>query len=157
MHKHFTATAYIAAKIDTEIKILLHEHKKLNLWVGIGGHIETDENPAEAVTREVKEETSLEIQLISQTQRPLLEETEATEVPLPIMLLEELIPTYDTESTHIHIDHIYAAITKNPQAILMSEQFKWFNKSQIANLSGKTAGQIKEITDRVFAIVTNHL
>jgi len=66
MKKHFTATAYIAARIDGEYKVLLHKHKKHGFWLGIGGHIEKDENPVEAVLREVKEETNLGISLIKE-------------------------------------------------------------------------------------------
>ena len=44
MKKHFTATVYIVSKIDEEYKVLLHYHKKLLIWIAIGGHIEKDEN-----------------------------------------------------------------------------------------------------------------
>ena len=157
MRKHFTATAYIAAKIDGEIKILLHKHKKLGFWVGIGGHVEKEENPVDTAMREVKEETNLDITCISSTKKPLLRETEVSEIPLPIMLLEERIPAYDSEPPHIHIDNIFAATTKHPENVSMSEEYEWFNNSQITKLTGKTAHQIQEIADRVFTLVKNNL
>ncbi|HBQ50415.1 hypothetical protein A3B42_02065 [Candidatus Daviesbacteria bacterium RIFCSPLOWO2_01_FULL_38_10] len=56
MIKHFAATAYIVSKIDGEVKVLLHKHKKLGIWIGVGGHVEKEENPKQAVIREAKEE-----------------------------------------------------------------------------------------------------
>lgn len=46
--------------------LMLHRTKKQNdfnqnLWLGLGGHIETGESPEECVVREVKEESGLEL------------------------------------------------------------------------------------------------
>lgn len=43
---------------------MLHRTKKQNdlnegKWIGVGGHVESDESPEECLTREVKEETGL--------------------------------------------------------------------------------------------------
>jgi 8-oxo-dGTP pyrophosphatase MutT (NUDIX family) len=44
-------------------KVLLVHNKKLGLWLAPGGHLEQNELPHEAVKREVREETGLEITL----------------------------------------------------------------------------------------------
>lgn len=88
MKKHFSATVYITSKIDGEYKVLLHKHKKLGIWVAIGGHIEEHENPVQALLRETKEETNLEISLIK--------------MPAPVAILEEKVPQYKDEPSHIH-------------------------------------------------------
>ncbi len=59
--KHFTASALI---IDND-KVLLVFHKKFNVWLYPGGHVEKNENPDETLLREVKEETGLEVEIIS--------------------------------------------------------------------------------------------
>jgi ADP-ribose pyrophosphatase YjhB (NUDIX family) len=59
--KHFTSSALIIRGN----KILLVYHRKLDVWLYPGGHIEADENPDEALVREVKEETGLDIKIIS--------------------------------------------------------------------------------------------
>lgn len=41
--------------------VLLHRHKRLNMWLQPGGHIEEGETPAEAAAREAQEETGLPI------------------------------------------------------------------------------------------------
>ena len=57
MDRHFTATGYVV--IDNSI--LLHFHPKVKMWLPPGGHIELNEDPNQAVIREVYEETSIEV------------------------------------------------------------------------------------------------
>lgn len=56
----FTVEVFIVYKN----KVLLRRHDKYDIWLSIGGHIELDEDPIEAVIREVKEEVGLEIKLV---------------------------------------------------------------------------------------------
>lgn len=126
MEKHFAATAYIVSKIDGQFKVLLHKHKKLNIWIGVGGHIEKDENPEQAVIREVKEETALEIILVNQKKK-LFKTKNASELILPFCIQEEKIPKYGKEAAHRHIDFIYFAFAKNPENIRMEEKHGWFS------------------------------
>lgn len=55
--------ARVSAIIVKEEKILLIHRKKLDkeYWVFPGGHVEAGETPKDAVKREVKEETNLEV------------------------------------------------------------------------------------------------
>ena len=50
--------------IINEDKILFVLHTKLNLWLFPGGHIDPNETPDMAATREAKEETGLDVELI---------------------------------------------------------------------------------------------
>lgn len=129
MLKHFTATAYIISKIDGEYKVLLHKHKKMGIWIGIGGHVEKDENPVETLLREVKEETNLHIKLISEEK--LLKTGDVEELITPQTIIEEKIPPYQVEPAHFHIDNIYFAFCKNSQKIKMDEEYAWFSWQQL--------------------------
>ena len=68
MEKHFTASAIV---INNERKVLLVYHKKLNVWLYPGGHIEPYETPDETVIREVKEETGLDVEIAGKTDSSL--------------------------------------------------------------------------------------
>lgn len=55
----FTVEAFIVYKN----KVLLRKHEKYNMWLSVGGHIELNEDPVQALIREVKEEVGLDIRL----------------------------------------------------------------------------------------------
>ncbi len=130
MIKHFAATAYIVSKIDGQFKVLLHKHKKLNIWIGVGGHVEKKENPEQAVIRETKEETGLEIILVNQKKK-LFKTKNASELILPFCIQEERIPRYKDQAAHCHIDFIYFAFAKNPENIKMEEEYGWFSLKEL--------------------------
>ena len=49
-----------------EGKVLLHHHRKLEMWLPPGGHIERDELPDDAAVREVWEETGIRVVLVGE-------------------------------------------------------------------------------------------
>lgn len=62
---HITSSAWVVN--PTRDKVLLTHHKKLDIWVQLGGHVEPEDNSIyEACERELKEESGLkEFQLLS--------------------------------------------------------------------------------------------
>ena len=52
--------AYFLLLDSMHKKILLVDHKKANLWLPAGGHVELNEHPRETVKREVLEELSIQ-------------------------------------------------------------------------------------------------
>lgn len=83
-------------------KVLLLKHKKLQMWLPPGGHIEPHELPDEAAVREVLEETGLSVAL---TSAPTF-----TGVPGPRVLARpEGIQLEDISPGHQHIDLVYFA------------------------------------------------
>ncbi len=99
MKKHFTATAFVVRGDAT----LLHWHKRLQQWMPPGGHIEEDEDPVEAVLREVREETGLVCEIAqASTAHPF---DYPPQLPTPYTILLEDIP--GPGEPHQHIDLIY--------------------------------------------------
>lgn len=133
MKKHFTATAYIVSKIDNQYKVLLHKHKKLGIWIGIGGHVEDNENPVETVLREIREETNLKITLLNE--KKLLKTKDVRELVHPATIIEEDIPSFKNDPSHQHIDFIYFAFCKNPDRIRMKEEYRWFSLNELSKSS----------------------
>jgi 8-oxo-dGTP pyrophosphatase MutT (NUDIX family) len=129
MIKHFTSTVYITAVVGGEKKVLLHKHKKLQFWLGMGGHVEENENPVETAIREVKEETGLDIE-IAHTNR-LGNEGSAIELHLPEMMIEAYIPRHKDTQGHLHIDCAYFAQTDKPGDVHMKEEFRWFTQADL--------------------------
>ena len=52
---HLTASAFVLS----ERGVILHLHRKLNIWVQPGGHVDAGEDPLGAAVRETLEETGL--------------------------------------------------------------------------------------------------
>ena len=47
--------------MEDPARLLVHFHRKLDVWLQPGGHVEHDENPWQAVIRELREEAGYEI------------------------------------------------------------------------------------------------
>ncbi|MCD4803596.1 MAG: NUDIX hydrolase [Anaerolineales bacterium] len=102
LEKHFTASAIV---INNERKVLLVYHKKLNVWLYPGGHIEPYETPDETVIREVKEETGLDVEIVGKTDSSLSDSKKDVSVlhnPY-VILCERILGVKE----HYHIDMIY--------------------------------------------------
>lgn len=56
--KHLVS--YFVVFDESNLKILLTDHKKAQLWIPTGGHVEIDENPQETARRECAEELGIE-------------------------------------------------------------------------------------------------
>ena len=55
----------VAGHIIYKDRLLMIHHKKLDMWIPPGGHIEKDETPDDALIREIKEELNLDITLLN--------------------------------------------------------------------------------------------
>lgn len=64
-NKHLVS--YFVLFDEKQRKILLVDHKKAQLWLPTGGHVEVDEDPLEAVKRECFEELGIEADFYWQT------------------------------------------------------------------------------------------
>lgn len=101
-----TACAYIVRTDLPEPALLLHQHRTLNKWLQFGGHVELNENPWQAVLREIREESGYEpAQLkLLQPDIPLITLSGATSHPWPVSLNTHRFGTLD----HYHNDIAYA-------------------------------------------------
>lgn len=59
--------AYFLLIDQDEQQLLLVEHKKADLWLPAGGHVELNEHPRETVSREILEELGVEANFLSET------------------------------------------------------------------------------------------
>lgn len=130
MQRHFTATVYILH----EGKTLLLYHKKHNIWVPPGGHVEANETPAETAKREAFEETGIEIEFIKQENVWFEEFSNATSIERPYLMLLENIPATAKEPAHQHMDFIYVAKLVSIQQATEAHNMRWFTLEEVQNL-----------------------
>ncbi len=114
-------------------QVLLLWHRKLQMWLPPGGHIDANELPDEAAVREVSEESGVSCQLVG-------------ERPLPVEYPRQLVrpagiqlETITAFPAHEHIDLIYFArlvpgTDPTPRPNEESEQIGWFTLEQMHSL-----------------------
>ena len=154
----FTATAFL---IHQE-RILLVKHKKLNIWLAPGGHVEIDELPHVTAERECFEETGLTVRAVSAA--PLLTGTTSQYLPSPFVTnlhwisKENYHARLESSDVHkrVHTDlwpngceqHLVFCYLVQPTGSLKLTQdhsettgIGWFTLAQIASLD--TSADIK--------------
>jgi len=120
--------------IVNEGKILLRKHDKFRVWMSIGGHIELDEDPAEAAVREVKEEVGLDVKLFDDYEPKIETLGDTNRVVAP-----RFINRHRINETHEHIAMVYFATTENPNVFVLQnshetvneEEWNWFTKEEV--------------------------
>lgn len=119
----------IAAYIVHENKVLMIHHKKLLKWLPIGGHIELDEDPEEALFREIQEECGLEVEVAGT--KPMLSEA-GTKSLLPPMYLN----IHDIKLPHRHVGFIYFAKANSAEvslAVAEHNDIRWFTAEDLSD------------------------
>ena len=132
IHELYDFTVSFFILHPTDQKICLHFHRKLGFWNQLGGHIELNEQPIEALERELVEEAGLHPEMYA-----ILETTtgpkprNASVIPAPFSVV---IYDYGKESNHKHIDMPYIIKAKTgtlAPAEGESAQIDWFTLEQM--------------------------
>jgi ADP-ribose pyrophosphatase YjhB (NUDIX family) len=121
-------------------KVLFIKHKQMGMWLPIGGHIELDEDPEQALYREVKEECDLEIELIGSS-KPNLNDTRSKPLPTPAFL-----DIHTISPTHRHTSLVYFARAKpgNPKlAEKEHDEIRWFSRADMVDAKFNIAPAIR--------------
>ena len=124
MKRHFCASAFVINPKSK--KILLVKHHLFDKWVQPGGHIEDDETPEEAATREVFEETGIRTKLIGER------------FPREDDMIKPLgIQSNIKEDGSRYFTITYAAVPTKEDEIKISDESTevgWFSRQELENL-----------------------
>ncbi len=116
--------------IVNEDAVLLRMHDKYNMWLAPGGHVELDEDFAEAAEREAKEETGLDVTLLGQEQ--YTHNSGERDILVP-----QFINRHPINETHEHISCVYFATSDtrelSPAEGEKQDGFKWFTEEELHN------------------------
>lgn len=127
----FTVSAYILH--PSEPKLCLHFHKKFQKWMQVGGHVELDEDPLEALAHELAEETGLlegDYEFIEPASQPPA--AGYKKLPQPINMNVHAIT-----DIHNHIDIVYYIKSRTERLQPQegeSQEVHWFNRTEIEKL-----------------------
>ncbi len=128
--RHFTASAIV---FDEHQRVLFVHHNKLGQWLYPGGHIDPNEDPAQAALREVLEETGVSAEVISD---PLPGYPSVTVHPPPYAILEMQVSDSKI-GAHQHIDHVYVLRATSGQLTAQREEVsaaRWVPIADVAAL-----------------------
>ena len=124
--KHFVATGYIVRNGKT----LLLFHKKLRMWLPPGGHIDDGELPEEALRREIREETGLEVEILSLRRAP-----DPTDGRVRYLYVPNHVQLEDIPGGHPqHIDLIYFCKARNGKVSLRPtehDEMRWHGLAEL--------------------------
>lgn len=112
MVKEATATAFVFRADERGTwRLGLMFHSRFGGWLTPGGHVERDESPAEAVTREIMEELGCQVRVLAGPSVPLPAGYPHRSVPAPWWMVEmQASPDNHTRAPHVHLDHAFVAI-----------------------------------------------
>ncbi len=127
--RDFTVATFVVHRQQ----VLLLWHRKLQMWLPPGGHIDRNELPDEAAVREVLEESGIHCRLVG-------EKGLGVEYPRQLVRPAGIqLETITTQPAHEHIDFIYFArvlsgIDPIPRLNNESEQIGWYTLQQLREM-----------------------
>lgn len=114
----------VAAYIIHQDKVLLIDHKKLNRWLPVGGHIEKNETPDDAIRRETREEVDKEIKF---AHYPPPRKRNNREYALPFYT-----NVHPINSEHFHYCLFYLCLADSPEVGgEYKNRHRWFSAGEL--------------------------
>ena len=158
--------AHIHEKIDfvsnvfivNKGSVLLRIHDKYGFWLPVGGHVELDEDPAEAAVREAKEEAGLDVTLIGgslvETGNGLYVKKEGRDILVPTFINRHFV-----NDVHEHISFEYFGVSESrdikPGVGEKQDGFKWFTREELEETEYDIAETIKRYACAALETVNN--
>lgn len=129
--RHLTASAVV---LNDRGQVLLVHHNKIGLWLYPGGHIDPNEDPAQAALREVLEETGIHAEVV--TDRLFTHPAVTTHAP-PYAIIEMAV-TDAKVGPHRHIDLVYVLRAGSGELAVQLDEVsgaRWVPTDEVAALA----------------------
>jgi len=128
-HIHEQIDWTIVAYVVYKRKVLFIFHKELQKWLPLGGHVELDEDPDEALLREVKEESGIKnVKVLASKPNLSLEDSRRKFLYTPAY-----VDIHPISKTHRHIGLVYFLRTET-DAVQLAEkehtEIRWLTEDE---------------------------
>lgn len=130
-----TVTAYVLRREGDEVYIMLHQHKKIQKLLPVGGHVELDETPWQAMAHELTEESGYALDELAVMQpTPRIEQLDKVVLhPQPLV-----VQTHNISDAHMHTDQAYLFMAETmPSGIVSddeSQDIRWLTRDGVERL-----------------------
>ncbi len=129
--RHYTASAVV---LDADDRVLHVHHNKIGLWLYPGGHIDPNEDPAQAAVREVAEETGIRATAIGAPvfTHPAVRSHLAPWAIIEMDVIDAMV------GAHRHIDFVYVCRGRGGDLTVQWEEVaaaRWVPVADVAGLS----------------------
>lgn len=118
----------VAGYIFNRNKVLLIHHKKLDLWLPVGGHIQENETPDDALLREIREEVGIDVEIINNNKFGMKGNVKKN-LAIPFNVNLHSVGDHD----HCCLFYICKAIDASKLKINHNElkNYEWFSKEEL--------------------------
>jgi len=117
----------VTGYIIHENKVLLIHHKSLDLWLAVGGHIDENETPDQALLREIKEEIGIDVEILNVSDLPKVGNVKYN-------LATPFYVNVHSVGDHDHCSLYYVCRAINPEQLKINDELKnfaWFSKNDL--------------------------
>lgn len=149
-HIHPLIDFTVGAFLVNNNRVALIHHRELRKWLSLGGHIELDEDPEEALFREIQEEAGIDRKdLIVLSEKPTIEDPNAKFLYTP-----NYLDIHGISSTHRHIVLVYFLVSKTDRLTLNVKEhheIRWFSEKDLDDPAYHFSPQIKFYAEQAFS------
>lgn len=136
---HMTGSALVMNRDLT--KVLLTHHKKLGMWLQLGGHADGLAITHQVAMAEALEESGIKsLEFLSYEQATF--GTKSITSPLPFDLDRHLIPANSRDPEHYHYDVRYLLINYSDETPVVSEEshdVRWFTLNEARQMTNEAS------------------
>lgn len=142
-HIHELYDFVVSVFIVRKGRVLLIHHKRYDEWLPIGGHIELNEDPEEALYREIREECGLKVKILAET--PAIAHKGVKPLPTP-----SYVDAHRISDTHKHVAFVYFASAARENVKLCDEhhRFAWLSRADLGKKEYRLTRSIRFYCER---------
>ena len=128
-HIHRRYDFVVSIFIVHRARVLLCYHKKYREWLPVGGHVDLDEDPEQALFKEIREECGLKVRVLAK--KPSIAHAGVKPVLTP-----SYMDVHRITRAHKHIALIYFGVSSNARVRLHTRehsQYRWVSAGQLTS------------------------
>ncbi|MHB8572641.1 MAG: NUDIX domain-containing protein [Candidatus Dormibacteria bacterium] len=139
-HIHELIDFTVCGVICESDRVLMVHHRGLGRWLFPGGHIELDEDPDQALEREMLEETGLAVDWFNAPQDWPPEEG------IKFLRPPHRAEIHPIDATHRHVTLVYYGLARGQDAVLAHtehHEIRWVARSELDSAELNLPGSIR--------------